>query len=76
MAVVVIAGTGLLEAMHLADGPIVMEWGVVWAFLAALVSGVFAIRFLVQLLRRGRFHVFAPYCAVVGSLTLLWAVMR
>jgi undecaprenyl-diphosphatase len=76
MAVVVIAGTGLLEAMHMAEGPLVVEWGVVWAFLAALVSGVFAIRFLVLLLRRGRFHIFAPYCAVVGSLTLVWAVLR
>ncbi len=76
MAVVVIAGTGLLEAMHLADGPLVFEWGIIWAFLAALVSGVFAIRLLVMLLRRGRFHVFAPYCAVVGSLTLVWAVWR
>jgi undecaprenyl-diphosphatase len=76
MAVVVIAGTGLLEAMHLAEKPLVIDWGVAWAFVAALVSGVFAIRFLVLLLRRGRFHVFAPYCAVVGSLTLLWAVIR
>jgi len=76
MAVVVIAGTGLLEAMHLADGPLVFEWGIIGAFLAALVSGVFAIRLLVMLLRRGRFHVFAPYCAVVGSLTLVWAVWR
>ena len=76
MAVVVIAGTGLLEAMDLADGPLLIEWGVVWAFLAALVSGVFAIRFLVLLLRRGRFYVFAPYAAVVGSLTLVWAVLR
>ena len=76
MAVVVIAGTGLLEAMHLANGPLVVEWGVAWAFLAALVSGVLAIRFLVMLLRRGRFHVFAPYCAVVGSLTLVWAMLR
>ena len=76
MAVVVIAGTGLLEAMHLADQPLTIEWGVAWAFMAALVSGVFAIRFLVLVLRRGRFHVFAPYCAAVGSLTLLWAVVR
>lgn len=76
MAVVVIAGTGLLEALRLADEPLVVEWGVAWAFLAALVSGVFAIRFLVMLLRRGRFHVFAPYCATVGALTLVWAVLR
>jgi len=76
MAVVVIAGTGLLEAMRLAEGAgrLIVEWGVVWAFLAALVSGVFAIRLLVMLLRQGRFHLFAPYCAVVGSLTLVWAV--
>jgi len=76
MAVVVIAGTGLLEAVHVAEGGIALELGHLWAFLAALVSGVGAILFLVMLLRRGRFYLFAPYCAVVGLLTLAWAAMR
>jgi undecaprenyl pyrophosphate phosphatase UppP len=40
----------------------------------AFVSGVFAIRFLVAMLRRGRFYAFAPYCFVVGTLTLIYAL--
>ena len=37
----------------------------------ALVSGIWAIRFLVRLLGQRRFHAFAPYCWAVGVLTLL-----
>lgn len=76
MAVVVIAGTGLLEALKMGPGPVTLEWGVILAFGSALVSGVIAIRFLVMLLRRGRFHLFAPYCAAVGCATLAWAFLR
>jgi undecaprenyl-diphosphatase len=78
MAVVVIAGTGLLEGLHLLSGEaeLVMEPGLFWAFLAALGSGVVAIMFLVMLLRRGRFYLFAPYCAALGIGTLLWAFLR
>jgi len=78
MAVVVIAGTGLLEGLHLLSGEaqLVMDAGLVWAFAAALLSGVAAILFLVMLLRRGRFHLFAPYCAALGVGTLLWAFLQ
>ena len=33
-------------------------------------------RFLVVLLRRGRFYVFAPYCVAIGLLTLAFALFR
>lgn len=75
MAVVVIAGSGLLEARHMVGGG-GLSVGEVWAFVAALVSGVAAIRLLVMLLRRGRFHLFAPYCAAVGLGTLWWSFWR
>lgn len=42
----------------------------------ALVSGIWAIRFLVALLVRGRFYAFAPYCWGVGLLTLGVALWR
>jgi undecaprenyl-diphosphatase len=42
------------------------------SFAAALIAGVTAIRMLVALLRRGAFHRFAPYCVVLGVLTLVW----
>lgn len=73
MAVVVIAGTGLLESLHMAEGGMTLELGHVLAFVSALASGVAAILLLVMLLRRGRFYLFAPYCALVGALTLAWA---
>ncbi len=46
--------------------------GLAAAFLAAMVAGLFAIYFLVAMLRRGKFHYFAPYCAVLGVFCLLW----
>jgi undecaprenyl-diphosphatase len=75
MAIPLIAGAGLLEARHAsADiaqiGVVPLLVGCVVAFL----SGVFAIRFLVAMLRRGRFYVFAPYCFAVGLFTLAYAL--
>jgi undecaprenyl-diphosphatase len=73
----VIAGAALLEGRHatvnLAEvglGPLLLS------FVVSFASGVFAIRFLVALLRRGRFYAFAPYCWVVGILTIVYALWR
>ncbi len=72
MSIVVIAGSGLLEARHIPPGIDPLSPGMVWAFLAAMVSGVAAIKLLVALLRSSRFHLFAPYCATVGIFCLVW----
>ncbi len=70
MAVVVIAGSGVLEARNL--GALPLTGGLATAFVSALVAGVVAIRSLLWLLRTRRFHHFAPYLFVVGGFTLLW----
>lgn len=77
MAVPVIAGAAFLEGRHatvkmevIGAGPFVVS------FLVAFASGVFAIRFLVALLKRGRFYAFAPYCWAVGVLTLVYALWQ
>lgn len=75
MAIPLIAGAGLVEARHASVdiaqvGAVPLLVGCIVAFL----SGVFAIRFLVAMLRRGRFHVFAPYCFAVGLFTLAYAL--
>lgn len=72
MSIVVIAGTGVMEIRHVPAGTTILSPGLVWAFVAALVSGVVAIRLLVALLRSSRFHLFAPYCAAVGAFCLVW----
>lgn len=75
MAIPLIAGAGLLEARHAAaDLALVGVVPLVVGALVAFFSGVFAIRFLVVMLRRGRFHVFAPYCIAIGLFTLAYAL--
>ena len=75
MAIPLIAGAGLVEARHASVdiaqvGAVPLLVGCIVAFL----SGVFAIRFLVAMLRRGRFYAFAPYCFAVGLFTLAYAL--
>jgi undecaprenyl-diphosphatase len=75
MAIPLIAGAGLVEARHASVdiaqvGAVPLLVGCIVAFL----SGVFAIRFLVAILRRGRFYAFAPYCFAVGLFTLAYAL--
>ncbi len=77
LAVPVIAAAALLDARNatvniaaVGVGPLIVS------FVLAFASGVFAIRFLVALLRRGRFYAFAPYCWAVGVLTLVYALWQ
>lgn len=75
MAIPLIAGAGVWQARHLSTD--VAQVGIVPLLagaVVAFVSGVFAIRFLVAILQRGRFHVFAPYCFVIGALTIGYAL--
>ena len=72
MSIVVIAGSGVMEARHIPAGSAPFTLPLLIAFVAAMLSGIFAIRWLVTLLRHGRFHLFAPYCAVLGVLCLVW----
>ena len=72
MSIIVIAGSGVLEARHLPPGGAAFTLPLLTAFVAAAVSGLLAIRWLVSLLRHKKFHLFAPYCAVLGVLCLVW----
>ncbi|HET8713748.1 MAG TPA: undecaprenyl-diphosphate phosphatase [Gemmatimonadales bacterium] len=75
MAIPLIAGAGLLEARHAAtDLALVGVVPLVVGALVAFFAGVFAIRFLVAMLRRGRFHAFAPYCIAIALFTLAYAL--
>lgn len=75
MAIPLIAGAGLVEARHAsADIAQVGAVPLLVGCLVAFLSGVFAIRFLVAMLRRGRFYLFAPYCFAAGLFTLAYAL--
>jgi len=75
LAVIIIAGSGVFEARHVvsnvgAVGAVPLAAG----FVVAFASGIAAIRFLVAMLKRGRFYAFAPYCVAIGLFTLAYAL--
>jgi len=75
MSIPVIAGAGILEGRN-AVLNVAQIGAVPWAvsFVAAFAAGIWSIRWLVALLKRGRFYAFAPYCWVVGVFTLAYAL--
>jgi undecaprenyl-diphosphatase len=77
LSIPVIAGAGLLEGRN-AVLNVAQVGAVPWAvsFVISFAAGVWSIRWLVALLRLGRFYAFAPYCWAVGLFTLGYALWR
>jgi undecaprenyl-diphosphatase len=74
LSIPAIAGAAVLEWPKL--GGALQDVGVAplaVGFAVSLVSGIFAIRWLIALLRRRAFHWFAPYCWIIGILVIVWA---
>jgi undecaprenyl-diphosphatase len=77
MAMPAIAGAAILHIPDLSRETMVVGAGpLALSFVTALVCGVLAIRLLVRLLARRAFHRFAPYCFLLGTVTIVWAVLR
>jgi undecaprenyl-diphosphatase len=77
LAVPVIAGAALLESRHITSGvAAVGALPLAVSFAIAFVVGLWSIRFLVVLLKRGRFYAFAPYNWAIGVLTIAYGLWR
>jgi len=77
LAVPVIAGAALLESRHIVSG--VAAVGAVplaVSFAIAFAAGLWSIRFLLALLKQGRFYAFAPYNWAIGLLTIAYGLWR
>ena len=72
MAVPAIAGAAVLQVPELADGAALSVAALGAGAAVAAVTGVLAIRTFVALLGRRAFHLFAPYCWLVGALFLAY----
>jgi undecaprenyl-diphosphatase len=78
LATPIILGAGLLPLAELfqagAAGAQLLP--LIIGFLTAAISGYLCIRFLLAYLQRGRLHVFAIYCWLVGIMSLTIFLMR
>jgi len=74
MVLIPIMGEAFLDMLDLLQGEMTSNLGIVPAvvgFLAAFVTGCFACRFMIEIVRRQRLVWFALYCAVVGTATII-----
>lgn len=74
MVLIPILGEAFLDMLKLLQGELTSELGIapaVVGFLAAFITGCFACRFMIAIVRRQRLIWFALYCAIVGSATII-----
>jgi undecaprenyl-diphosphatase len=75
----VIFGAGLLtlvDALQADAGQVAGNWLPLLAgFIAAAISGVLAIRFLLRYLRNHTLYVFSIYCLILGSVTIVLSTL-
>lgn len=76
MAMPAIGGAAVLQLPEVAAGAGPGTVPLIVGGIAAAVTGVVAIRTFVAMLARRSFHLFAPYCWVVGSAYLLYIALR
>ena len=74
MVLIPILGEAFLDLIKLLQGEATSDLGLVPAmvgFVAAFVTGCFACRFMIEIVRRQRLIWFAVYCAIVGSVAII-----
>ena len=73
MSIPVIAGATILEMRHLSEEGVSSEQALLYttAMLSAAISGYFAIRFLMALIRKQKMEYFAYYCYAVAIIGLI-----
>ena len=77
LAIPVIGGAAVLEGRHAAANiASVGAMPLAVSFVMAFAAGLWSIRFLVAVLKRGRFYEFAPYNWAIGVLTIIYALWR
>lgn len=77
MVLIPILGEAFLDLLKLIQGELTSELGLLPAvvgFLAAFLTGCFACRFMIEVVRRQRLVWFALYCAIVGTVTIIATV--
>lgn len=79
MVLIPILGEALLEVIDLLQtgtlGSDLSLFSMLVGFLSAFVSGCFACKFMINLVRRGKLIYFAVYCIVVGLLAIIYSIL-
>jgi undecaprenyl-diphosphatase len=76
LAIPALFGAGLLHLLEALNAPGSQDWlGIILGSLCAFGSGWLALRAALALVSRGRFWMFAVYCLLVGTGTIIWSLI-
>lgn len=79
MVLVPILGEAFLDLLDLLKGEVVSNLGFVplaVGFVAAFVTGCFACKFMLNIVRKQKLVYFAIYCVCAGAFAIIWSVMH
>ncbi len=71
LSIPAIVGAELLGVKEMIETGSSIDSVTLYATLASFITGLAALKILIKLVHSGRFHLFAPYCWLVGALVLL-----
>ena len=78
MVIIPILGEAFLDLIKILKEPSEMEMlgisPIIFGFLAAFISGCFACKFMINIVKRGKLIYFAIYCFAIGIGTLLYSI--
>ena len=78
MVIPPILGEAFLDLLKVSKGEAVMgnidAFPLMVGFVAAFVSGCFACKWMIDIVKRGKLIYFAAYCAMMGLVTLVWSL--
>ncbi|MBU0973374.1 MAG: undecaprenyl-diphosphate phosphatase [Proteobacteria bacterium] len=71
LSVPAIIGAEILGVKDALEKGFVMNLATIYGTIASFIVGLIALKLLLKLVHRGKFHLFAPYCWLAGTLVLL-----
>ena len=75
LSIPAILGAEFISILESLDQGIQFDAAVIYGTLVAFVSGLIALKLLIKLVNVGKFHLFAPYCWLIGILVLLSTIV-
>lgn len=75
LSIPAILGAQILSIKDMINNNLSIDPVTIYATITSFITGLIALKILLTLVHSGRFHLFAPYCWLIGALVLLSKVM-
>lgn len=71
LSIPAIIGAQILSVKDMLEKGVLIEPVTLWATVVSFITGLIALKLLIKLVHAGRFHLFAPYCWLLGAITII-----